>query len=183
MLDCRRDAPRGDDNRDGHGQNASERIMTPGPPPKAKKQRRNRPTELRVLPSKRWAEYWGSDIAQLADVATDRSAIERLFTLYDERERAYRAYRRERFVTGSQGQIVAHPAVRLVNRFDKEIRQLEIQFGLTPRARLQLGITFGKTMGDLNRALAEEDDGDGDEADPRLQGAEQFFTGPTAIAH
>ena len=131
-----------------------------------------------------WAEFWESDLAQLTEPATDMMALVRLYRLFDERERADRACRKNRLVEGSHGQIVGNPLGRLIPQYDREIRHLEDRFGLSPKSRLMLGITFGqagKTLEDLNKVLADEDDGDGDEIDPRLQGAEQFFTGPRAI--
>ncbi len=106
---------------------------------------------------------------------TDGTAILRLFTLYDERERAYRAFRRQRLIKGSQGQAVLSPMGRAMQEFDAEIRQMEDRLGLSPRARLQLGITFGQaaqTLADLNRQLDEDSDsaddhGETEQADPR----------------
>lgn len=166
----------------------------PGPTPKppSQRQRRNRPKDMRVIPGglanrevppppdgllkqtrETWDRYWRSDIAQLAEPDTDLEALERLFSLYDERRRAYRSFRKERFVEGSKGQRVLNPLGRLISDLDKEIRMLEDRFGLTPKSRLALGISFGemtKSMSDLNRELAEDiDHDDSDEAaeDPR----------------
>ena len=53
-------------------------------------------------------------------------------------------------------------------QLDEEIRQLEDRLGLTPRARLQLGITFSeaaKSLDDLNRMFTG--DGGEDAEDPR----------------
>jgi hypothetical protein len=80
--------------------------------------------------------------------------------LYDERERAYRAYRRERLVTGSTGQLLLNPLRRAMSNFDSEIRQLEDRFGLNPLARARLGIQIGeaaRTLADLNRMLEDDD--------------------------
>jgi hypothetical protein len=44
---------------------------------------------------------------------------------------------------------------------DVEIRQLEDRFGLTPRARLQLGITYGeakKSLEELNAELQADEE-------------------------
>lgn len=116
-----------------------------------------------------WKSFWDSALAQAVDVATDGAAISRYFTLLDERERAFRAYRRERLVEGSQGQRVLNPMARAMSVFDAEIRQLEDRLGLTPRARLQLGIVFGEaaqSLAALNRSL-NEDESDNDDNDPR----------------
>lgn len=164
----------------------------PGPSPKqpGKRQRANKPSQMRVIPgglvgrivpeppkgmlkviSQRWVDFWGSDLAQLVEPATDMMALHRLFTLYDDRERAYRSVKKKPFVKGSKGQPVANPMAGRTESLDKEIRMLEDRFGLTPKARLALGIAFGqmtKSLDDLNSSLDEDEDADGDE-DPRVE--------------
>jgi P27 family predicted phage terminase small subunit len=114
-----------------------------------------------------WERYWGSSLAQTIEPTTDVIALERLFCLHDERERAYRGYKKERLVLGSQDQRVLNPLGKMMTVLDTEIRQLEDRFGLTPRSRLQLGITLGdaaKSMAELNRSLNIDDY---EEDDPR----------------
>ena len=159
-----------------------------GPPPKPteRRQRRNigprlglvssapatappAPSGLLKATREAWDALWASPLAQFLDPVTDGPVLRRLWSLYDERERAYRGYRRARLVEGSQGQLVLNPLGRLMMQMDAEIRQLEDRIGLSPRARLQLGITLGeaaRSLADLNRAL--EIDDDDDDADPRL---------------
>lgn len=72
--------------------------------------------------------------------AVDAAALERLFDLYDERERAYQDFRKQRFVKGSQGQDVLNPLGRLITSLDNEIRQLEDRYGFSPRSRMNLGL-------------------------------------------
>jgi P27 family predicted phage terminase small subunit len=115
-----------------------------------------------------WRSFWKSALARAVELDTDLAAIQRLFTLYDERERAYRGFRKKRLIEGSLGQSALNPLGRAMATFDAEIRQLEDRLGLTPRARLQLGIVFGeaaKSLQELNRALEQDDEGD--EIDPR----------------
>lgn len=104
-----------------------------------------------------WVRYWNSQLSQATDVETDLPAIKRLWTLYDERERVYRLLcEKGRLVRGSQGQAVINPAARYMSDLDAEIRQMEDRLGLTPRSRLQLGITLSeaaKSIKDLNEAL------------------------------
>src|SRR6266550_1866676 len=52
----------------------------------------------------RWIQFWRSEMARIVDEERDRPALERLFTLYDERERAYQAFRRARLLKGSTKQ-------------------------------------------------------------------------------
>lgn len=116
-----------------------------------------------------WSRYWAAPISRLVE-ASDEPAVVRLFRLYDERDRAYRGLRKHgRVAIGSQGQETLHPLAKYVAQCDAEIRALEDRFGLSAKARLQLGITFGeakKTLDDLNQDL--NDDGDEDR-DPRLE--------------
>jgi P27 family predicted phage terminase small subunit len=105
-----------------------------------------------------WACFWASPLAALVTPA-DVPTLERLFGLYDERDRAWRAYRRRRLVEGSQGQPVASPLFGVVAGLDRQILALEDRFGMSPAARLRLGIRFGqaaRTLDDLARELGEE---------------------------
>ena len=65
-----------------------------------------------------WDRYWDSPMSQVADRQTDLALITRLFTLYDERERCYRGYRKQRLVLGSQGQLVMNPLGRHITTLD-----------------------------------------------------------------
>jgi phage terminase small subunit len=122
------------------------------------------------LTIERWSDYWQSDVARMVEAQTDGAALMRLFTLYDERERAYRAYRRKRMVPGSQGQPVVNPIWKHAAVMDSEIRQLEDRFGITPQARLRLGVQLGeavRSLEDMNQALRDGDEPD-QQADPRI---------------
>jgi len=157
----------------------------PGPDPKPpeRRQRRNKrwgpklvrevhqgeppeaPRGLLKTTRELWDGFWSSVLVEEVVQPVDLPAIRRLFALYDERERAYRAYRNERLVEGSQGQPVLHPLARQIPKYDSEIRQLEKEFGLTPKARAKLGISFTEAkrrLSDLNRDLEVDPD-----ADPR----------------
>lgn len=130
------------------------------------------PGGLLASTRQRWTTFWRSEMARIVDDERDRPALERLFTLYDERERAYQAYRRNRLVKGSTKQLVVNPLWRHATAtLDPEIRQIEDRFGLTPRSRAQLGLAIGglkKTLDDLNRELDDDrNDADAGE-DPRL---------------
>lgn len=113
-----------------------------------------------------WREYWSSPIAGVVEVRSDLVALRRLFGSYDEHERGLRAFRRQRFVVGSQGQPRLSPLADHLARLDTSIRALEDRFGLTPSARLKLGVEFGnmhRSLADLNAAF------DADAvADPRV---------------
>jgi P27 family predicted phage terminase small subunit len=123
-----------------------------------------------------WQRLWESPVARVLDRTSDLGAVIRWAELLDERERAMRAFRKSRLVSGSMGQPTLNPLWQVIASIDKELRQLEDRIGLTPKARLQLGITLaeaGRSIEDLNRMLDEETDADVDEgtpeADPRLR--------------
>lgn len=122
-----------------------------------------------------WEAFWASPLAGAVDRTTDVPALRRLFWLRDERERTATLYRGERLTFGSTGQLTLSPFGRQLSALDAEIRQLEDRFGLSPTARLRLGIQMGeakRTLDDLNRELvarsrareSEVIDGDADEA-------------------
>ena len=128
------------------------------------------PPRLLKITKIAWESYWTSTLTAVVRLDTDLPALVRLFTLYDERERAYRGYRSERLVKGSQDQLVLNPLARAMAVFDTEIRQLEDRFGLTPKARLALGIDLGRARKGLAEVNAELDDDEDDETeDPRAE--------------
>jgi P27 family predicted phage terminase small subunit len=130
------------------------------------------PTGLLKPTREAWAALWQTPLAALLTPA-DRPALERLFTLYDERVRAYRGLRSiGRLVEGEKG-VTLNPLASYMKACDAEVRHLEDRFGLTPMARLRLGVQLGeaaKSLEDLNQSL-DGDDADDDEpvADPRVR--------------
>ena len=149
--------PKPPDKRVGHRRKRRLELMRrseiPFPPPGLLK--RNR--EL-------WVECWTSDVGSVWDPKMDRKAVVRLFQLYDERDRAYRHLNKHgRFSAGSQGQLILSPSVKYVAMLDGPILALEDRLGLTPRARLQLGLA----VIDTQRSLNQEFRGDVDGPDPR----------------
>jgi len=106
----------------------------------------------------RWGEFWGSPLAAQVE-ASDYGALRRLFWLYDEVERLIFAIGETgRVVEGSQGQPRANPLYKQVQEFQAEARQLEDRFGLSPKARLALGISFAEaamSLDALNEKLAQ----------------------------
>ena len=113
-----------------------------------------------------WGAYWSSAVSEAVDPRTGYQAVYRLFTLLDLRERAYRSYRRRPFVKGAGGQTAANPQASLMLRMDQEIRLLEQELGLTPSARLRLGLNTVKAQ-ELERDWYAEEVPVG--RDPRLK--------------
>jgi P27 family predicted phage terminase small subunit len=119
------------------------------------------PAGLLVSTQSLWTSFFSSALARAIEPESDLPAITRYFSLLDERERLYRAFKRKRIVKGSQGQPMLNPAGRALHGFDAELRQLEDRLGLTPRARLQLGIQLteaARSLAELNQALDEDED-------------------------
>jgi P27 family predicted phage terminase small subunit len=117
-----------------------------------------------------WERFWGSSLASLVVPDTDLLALRRLWTLYDERARALNGYRKARLVRGSMGQVALSPLARVIEACDAEIRALEDRFGLTPMARLRLGVQLGeaaRSLEDLSAALDDEGDQETAGQDPR----------------
>ena len=107
-----------------------------------------------------WEDFWTSDLSSAIDIKSDLPVIQRLASLMDERERIYKQAKKERLVTGSQGQVVLNPLYHALLKIDAEIRNLEDRIGLNPKARVQLGISIGqakKTLDDLNSELELEE--------------------------
>ncbi len=113
---------------------------------------------------KSWERLWSSPLASTF-VDSDVPALARLFELRDERARASKASRRARLVAGSKGQPRLSPLISYIAQLDAEIRHLEDRFGLTPRARLSLGIQLGeahRSLAELNAEFLEQERDDDD---------------------
>lgn len=132
------------------------------PPPPAPK-----PTKGQLLASTRdwWADIWASDVSALWDRRSDMAGLRRLCLLIDERERALRAYQTQRSSTGSTGQLVVNPFAKEIASLDGRISALEAQFGLTPKARLDLGVTFGAAAHSLEELARKVEDATSDDPD------------------
>ena len=115
-----------------------------------------------------WANAWTESIAETW-TSSDRPMVVRLLSLVETRERAYRGVAQGLLVKGSMGQLVLNPVARYMLSLDGEIRQLEDRLGLSPRSRLQLGVTMGdahRSLASLTAAMGEDDDDD--DSDPRI---------------
>lgn len=169
------------------GSGGSVAMAGRGPLPRVagERQRRNKRRSVELVPGRArapavrrqwlkatkeaWAAFWSSPLSDAVDRRTDQQGIYRLFTLLDLRDRAYRSYERQPFVKGS-ARTVVNPQASLMLRMDQEIRLLGAEFGLTPAARLRLGIRVTeaqKAVEDLNREWQADEVPEG--ADPRLK--------------
>jgi len=126
------------------------------------------PAKEWLKPTKeQWSQFWASPVAQLV-LPVDQPAVHRLFSMYDMRARAEAIYRKAPLTAGSMGQSVLNPMAGEIHSLDKTITTLEDRLGITPLARLKLGVKFGEAR----QALADSWD-QGDEPsvddDPRLR--------------
>jgi P27 family predicted phage terminase small subunit len=119
-----------------------------------------------------WVAFWSSPVAKLVDTDSDLPALGRLFELVDECARYRTSIRQTPFIEGSMGQQVRNPLVKDLQSAQAELRQLEDRFGLSPRARLSLGVVLGeakRSLADLGAAF-NSDGGSGDDGDDPREG-------------
>ena len=172
--------PKDSGRRQGHRSGRSLTVVpakpTPEPPKSGAKTAKNGPKSAKNGPnaakisaprppkgllaaSKRlWTMFWNSPVAQAVDLAADRYRLERWINCVDEYERINAAFRNTRIVKGSTGQPVLNPLSQYLQQLLGEINKAEAELGLTPLARMRLGIAYGEaklTAIELSRALDE----------------------------
>jgi P27 family predicted phage terminase small subunit len=150
----------------------------PGPPPKRAgvRQRWAKRPELGIVPSEGeperlipkaprgllaasraiWDGFWSSPVALAVDRQSDMHRVNRWITAVDEYERCMPVLRKTRLVKGSMGQPVLNPLASYLAQVEANLKAAESDLGLTPMARLKLGVTFGQaklTAAELNRQL------------------------------
>jgi P27 family predicted phage terminase small subunit len=127
--------------------------------PKSAKHRDIRAPKGLLAASKRiWTAFWNSPVSHAVDVDADRYRVERWISTVDEYERINAIFRQTRIVKGSTGQPVLNPLAQYLQQLLAEINKAETELGLTPLARMRLGIAYGEaklTALELARALDE----------------------------
>ena len=103
-----------------------------------------------------WGEFWHSELSQLVK-RTDLASVRRLWDYYQQHEDLTGIFAKGRMVAGSQGQPRLNPALDGIMKLEGAILRLENELGLTPSARLRLGITFADATNSLD-ALAQKFD-------------------------
>ena len=115
-----------------------------------------------------WREIWTTDVSKAIE-ASDHYALRRWIEAVDERERYLEAARDNPTVEGSKGQPVVNPLLKLARAAEDRIEHFEQQFGMTPKARADLGLAAGNaalTAEELNRmARNNAADPDADETE------------------
>ena len=87
-----------------------------------------------------WRQIWGSRVASAWDRDSDLVALTRYIRLLDRWLRYDALLREAPLVRGSQGQVRPNPLSLRMDAVEGQVRGLEEQLGLTPAARLRLGI-------------------------------------------
>lgn len=100
-----------------------------------------------------WTQFWHSELSQLVK-DTDLSSVRRLWNYYQQHEDLTGIFAKGRMVAGSTGQPRLNPALDGLMKLETAILRLENELGLTPSARLRLGITFADATNSLE-ALAD----------------------------
>lgn len=143
-------------DRKGHTEVAT-LALAPAPPTPP-----DPPAGLLAVTRRAWDEYWTSQVARAVEVDADLPTVVRWATNLDEWHRVVRTIRREkrRVVEGSQGQPVLSPLLAYKAQLETALDRLSTELGLTPMARMRLGIKAGElrrlTVDGLNRELDEE---------------------------
>lgn len=115
------------------------------------------PSTLGDVGRRVWAEVWAAGSGAYV-YATDRYVVERYAQLQERREDLLGVLAREGYtVEGSQGQVVAHPAARLLADVETKLTPLEDRLGLNPEARLRLGLAAHEMRSALDRFLDDDD--------------------------
>ena len=122
------------------------------------------PAGLDELRRESWREFFESELSQLVN-GTDLSAVNRLWAYYQQHADLTAIFAKGRMVAGSTGQPRLNPALDGLMKLETAILRLENELGLTPSARLRLGITFADAASSLDALndrlaakLAQSDD-------------------------
>jgi hypothetical protein len=98
-----------------------------------------------------WAGFWASRVSGAIDLLADGEALRHWILSVDEREKLRAATSRAPLVKGSHEQLMLNPLFRRLRELNREVARAEEHFGMTPLARLRLGVTF------LQEQAAKED--------------------------
>ena len=98
------------------------------------------PSSLGPIGASCWTNIWtlGAGVYQPTDV----NVIERYCSLHERRHRLLVIVESDGWLAqGSTGQVVVHPAAKMVSDIEGRLATLEDRLGLNPEARLRRGIT------------------------------------------
>lgn len=123
------------------------------------------PEHLSGLQVEAWEVFFTSELAGLIK-QTDLPVVRRLWTYYQQHEDLLVIFEQSKLVRGSTGQPRMNPAHDAILKLETAIHRLENELGLTPSARLRLGITFADATNSIDalnekfamRAVLSDDD-------------------------
>ena len=111
------------------------------------------PTTLSTRANEVWEMVWDAG-RDAYNVRTDGQVIARYAEMTARRELLLKTLDTEGWTTiGSSGQIVAHPAARLISDVDSKLQSLEDRLGLNPESRIRLGIATVEQKSRLHEFL------------------------------
>lgn len=100
-----------------------------------------------------WRAFFRSPLGGAVDYQGDGPALRRWIWLVSERERLVARFAsgfEELIGRGSLGQVALNPLLKLEERYSREIMAYEDRFGMTPLARMRLGIAIGQAAESLD---------------------------------
>jgi len=112
------------------------------------------PEHLDDVAARVWADVWSAGLGFYVE-ATDSHTIERYASLQGRRRLFLDELEADGYTTvGSQGQLVMHPLARVVSEIEGKLVALEDRLGLSPQARLNLGISQVEVKSKLDSYLS-----------------------------
>lgn len=105
-----------------------------------------------------WNRYFSSELSALVQ-ETDLPVVRRLWNYYQQHSDLTSIFDKGRLVPGSQGQPRINPAHDAAMKLETAILRLENELGLTPSARLRLGIVMSaahQSLDSMNDRLSKE---------------------------
>jgi P27 family predicted phage terminase small subunit len=101
------------------------------------------PPGLLRASERRWEAFWRSPVSQVIDPDADLPRLHRWIAASDEFARTAKLISETgRMVLGSMGQPVLNPLYALLHDLDARLCRVEAEFGMTPMARLRLGLSI-----------------------------------------
>lgn len=142
--------PKAPDQRQGHPRTAAKPLVPAAAP--FSQERPEPPAHLGEVGLTVWEVVWdyGAKVYQPAD----RLIIVRYCELQERRAEMMAALERDGyFSVGSQGQLVQHPAARILSDIEAKLVPLEDRLGLSPESRARLGIATVEAENKLQQFL------------------------------
>lgn len=102
------------------------------------------PRGLHTVARKAWKDFFSSPLAQVIDMAADGEAIRHWARCISERELFMEELKDSPLARGSMGQLVKHPLWDVVKELNRQIEKYREQFGMSPLARLRLGVAYSE---------------------------------------